>query len=258
MSSNGRTIAALEQLGSLSLRDQSMETVLQRVCDLSVEVMPGDVQSSVSVVFGTRAATAAFAGQLAMHCDERQYEAGHGPCLHAATTGELTEIADMRIEPRWRDYMDVAVEQGALSSLSVPLPIAQGVSGALNVYARRPDAFDDEGRALAIQFGPYAAAALANMHAYQDARNMADNLQIALENRAVIDQAKGILMERHRMTAEQAYQMLARVSLRSNQKLRSVAEELVRTGRLPQVPEEPAGTARPRRPGPTRTGRPGP
>ncbi len=255
MPTNGGAIAALEQLGRLSLRDQSMETFLQRVCDLAVDVMPGDVESSVSVRTGTRTTTAVFTGRLALQCDERQYEVGDGPCLHAATTGELVQVADMRTEQRWPAYMAAAVEHGALSSLSVPLPIAPGVGGALNIYARRPQAFDAESRALATRFGPYAAAALANMHAYQDARNMADNLQIALESRAVIDQAKGILMERHRMTADQAYQALARVSMRTNQKLRVIADELVRTGQLPEVPEEPA-PPRARPPRSTRKGRP--
>jgi GAF domain-containing protein len=213
-----------------------METFLQRVCDLAVEVMPGDLESSVTVVGGKKATTAVFTGQLALDCDERQYEAGEGPCLHAASTGELVEVADMRTETRWVEYMKLAVGHGALSSLSVPLPIAEKITGALNIYARQPEAFGGESRALATQFGPYAAAALANMHAYQDARNMADNLQAALESRAVIDQAKGILMERHKLTADQAFQVLARISMQSNQKLRVVADELVRTGQLPDLP----------------------
>jgi AmiR/NasT family two-component response regulator len=65
---------------------------------------------------------------------------------------------------------------------------------------------------------------------------MADNLQTALESRAVIDQAKGILMERHKFTADQAFQVLARVSMQSNQKLRVVADDLVTTGHLPSLP----------------------
>jgi AmiR/NasT family two-component response regulator len=74
------------------------------------------------------------------------------------------------------------------------------------------------------------------MQAYQDARNMADNLQSALESRAVIDQAKGILMERHKLTDDQAFQVLARISMQNNIKLRVVAEELVLTGQLPGLP----------------------
>ncbi|MCW2636455.1 MAG: Response regulator with antiterminator output domain [Blastococcus sp.] len=236
MSSDTNEVAAFEQLGRLTLLDQSMDTFLQRVCDLAVEVLPGDLESSISLVKGKAAWTSAYTGQLALDCDERQYASGDGPCLHAATTGELTEIADMQTESRWPNYVQRAAESGALSSLSVPLPIAEGVAGALNVYARTAHAFDEESRALAGRFGPCAAVAVANMHAYEDARKMAGHLRAALESRAVIDQAKGILMERYKVTADQAFHLLTRSSMHSNQKLRVVADELVRTGRLPNMP----------------------
>jgi GAF domain-containing protein len=227
---------ALEQLGSLMLREHSMETLLQRVVDLTKVVMPGNPEASLLLIVGDRPTTPVFTGQLAMDCDEVQYGSGHGPCLHAATTGELTSVPDTRSDDRWQDYMKVAAERGALSSLSVPLPVAEGMAGALNIYAREPHAFDDDAKAAAERFVPYAAVAVANMHAYDDARAMADNLQRALESRAVIDQAKGILMERHKITADQAFQLLAQVSMHRNEKLRDVAEILVLTGELPRIP----------------------
>jgi AmiR/NasT family two-component response regulator len=78
------------------------------------------------------------------------------------------------------------------------------------------------------------------MFAYQNAQDLADNLQIAIQNRAVIDQAKGILMERHKLTADRAFHVLARVSMQTNTKVRAVADELVRTGQLPSVPPRKA------------------
>jgi AmiR/NasT family two-component response regulator len=71
---------------------------------------------------------------------------------------------------------------------------------------------------------------VSNLYAYQSARDLAANLQTALESRAVIEQAKGILMERHNLTADQAFQLLARVSQTTNRKLRHVADDLVSTG----------------------------
>jgi GAF domain-containing protein len=227
---------ALEQLGSLVLREHSMDTLLQRVVDLTNVVMPGHGETSLSLLVKDKPTTAVFTGQLAMDCDESQYGHGYGPCLHAARTGELTEVTDTRTDPRWRDYMEHAAERGALSSLSVPLPLSEGMAGALNIYGREANAFDDDARAAAQQFVPYAAVAVANMHAYDDARGMADNLQRALESRAVIDQAKGILMERHKVTADQAFQLLAKVSMNRNERLRDVAEALVLTGALPSPP----------------------
>src|SRR3954453_24165765 len=100
--------------------------------------------------------------------------------------------------------MPWAAEHGNLSSLSVPLAIDEDgqVSDALNSYAREPHAFDEDSRTAATRFGPYAAVAAGHLHAYQSARDMAANLQTALETRGVIDQAKGILMDRHKLTAD--------------------------------------------------------
>src|SRR5206468_7565049 len=96
------------------------------------------------------------------------------------------------------------------------------------------NAFDDDSRSMAIGFAPYAAVAAGNMHAYRSAQEMAQGLQVALDSRAVIDQAKGILMERYKLTANQAFQALARVSMQTNTKVRDVADTLVRTGVFPQ------------------------
>jgi GAF domain-containing protein len=227
---------ALEQLGSLALREHSMESLLQRVVDLTKLVMPGQAEASISLLTKDRPTTAVFTGQLALDCDESQYGHGYGPCLHAAQSGEVTEIADNRSDTRWPDYGRMAAERGALSSLSIPLPISEGMAGALNIYARETDAFDDEDREAAKRFMPYAAVAVSNMRDYEEARTMAVNLQAALESRAVIDQAKGILMERHKVTSDQAFQLLAQVSMQKNIKLRLVAEELVMTGQLPGAP----------------------
>jgi GAF domain-containing protein len=223
---------ALERLGGLALRDESMDSVLQAVVDLAKQVLPGNPESSISLLVKGKASTAVSTGQFALDLDESQYGRGYGPCLHAAATGETTEIPDMATEPRWADYCRAAAARGTGSSLSVPLPIDEEVRGALNNYARESHAFDDEARAAAQRFATYAGVAVANMHAYQSARDMAGNLRVALDSRAVIDQAKGILMERHKLTADAAFQALASVSMRNNTKVRDIAERLVRTGQF--------------------------
>ena len=91
---------ALEQLGRLSLRELSMEGLLQTVADLSKTVMPGNPEASVTLLVEDRPTTAVWTGQLALDLDERQFERGHGPCLHAARTGEMTEVVDARADTR--------------------------------------------------------------------------------------------------------------------------------------------------------------
>jgi GAF domain-containing protein len=224
---------ALERLGRLPLREQSMESLLQTVADLAKTVMPGNPETSVSLLIDDRPTTVVYSGQLAIDLDESQYGIGYGPCLHTGSTGEAAEIADARVEPRWRGYLQRAVELGCLSSLAVPLPVSEGVSGALNVYARQPNAFDEDSRSIATRFASYAGVVAGNLRAYQSARDEADNLQVALESRAVIDQAKGILMERLKLTADAAFQLLARTSMHTNTRVYDIADHLVRTGELP-------------------------
>ncbi|MGY1812316.1 GAF and ANTAR domain-containing protein [Blastococcus sp. SYSU D00820] len=224
--------AALEELGRISLQEHSMESLLQTVADLAHRVLPGRPETSVSVMVDDRPVTVVYQGELARDCDESQYGRGYGPCLEAAARGETVEIPDMRTETRWPDYARSAAERGALSSLSIPLPISEGIRGAVNVYAHRPRAFDDEAREIAGRFAPYAAVAASNLYAYESARDVAENLRLALESRATIDMAKGMLMERFALTPDLAFQVLVRVSMSTQTKVRVVADRLVRTGEI--------------------------
>ena len=166
---------ALDQLGQLLLREHSMQSALQKVADSAKQVLPGHPETSVSVLFHNFPTTVVYTDHLALDCDERQYAHGDGPCMHAASSGQLTEVADAQAETRWRDYAQEAAERGALSSLSVPLPIeVKGVSAALNIYARRPNAFDEESRSVATRFAPLAATAVTEMQAFKDAQKVAD------------------------------------------------------------------------------------
>ena len=116
---------------------------------------------------------------------------------------------------------------GAGSSLSIGLPIEDQVIGALNVYAEKVYAFDDDAIVLAQTFAGYAAVALANAHLYDTTATLAQQMQAAMESRAVIEQAKGIIMGERRCTADEAFAILTKVSQDSNRKLRDVAAALV-------------------------------
>jgi GAF domain-containing protein len=223
-------LVALEQLAPLSVVDQSVESVLQAVVDTAKEVLLCRPEASITLLGDGRPTTASSTGPLAVELDEAQYSRGYGPCLESAATGRTVEVADTASEARWADYCRLACAHRNGSSLSVPLLLQERVRGALNLYAREPHAFDDAARAAATRFAPYTAVAVANVEAYRSARRTADNLRVALESREVIDQAKGILIERYRLSADAAFQALAAVSMRSNTKVRDIAEQLVQTG----------------------------
>jgi GAF domain-containing protein len=239
-----RTRAALDELARLLLAQESTQSVLQRVVDLVKQVMPAGAEASITLLRNEHATTAAFTGELALQLDEAQYERGYGPCLEAAIAGRFIEMADARTEGRWPDYVQTFLESGALSLFAVPVPAAQ-LSAGLNVYAPVADAFTDQDRHALTEFAAYAAVALTNLDTVQDALELAGNLQAAMAYRSVIEQAKGILMERHKLTADQAFRLLAEASMHTNRKVRDLAEDLVLTGALDHDPQSAGSHHRP-------------
>lgn len=218
---------AFLELGRIAFDHVSMESVLQRVAELAKQAIPGVAEASVTLIANDKASSAAYTGSLALDLDESQYGRGYGPCLEAAVGEETREISDAREETRWPDYTQVAVERGSLSSLSAPLPVREAVHGALNLYATEAAAFDDEARELAATFASYAAVAVHNMHLYESSRDLAEHLDVAMRSRAVIEQAKGILMSQRRCDANEAFGLLAAASQRSNRRLRDIAQAIV-------------------------------
>jgi GAF domain-containing protein len=226
-----RTRAALDGLAGLVLAQENTQSVLQRVVDLVKQAMPDGTEASITLMRNEQATTAAYTGELALQLDEMQYQQGCGPCLEAALGGRPVEVTDGRTEDRWPGYMATFLARGALSCLAVPVTTAQLAAG-LNVYAPAADAFTDADRQALAEFAAYAAVALTNMDALADALDQAENLRRAMEYRGVIEQAKGILIERYKLTAEQAFRLLADASMHTNRKLRDLAQELVFTGEL--------------------------
>lgn len=223
--------SALNELGHLLLGDESMHSVLQKIVDVVKPVMPPGSEASITLLRDDQATTAAYTGQLALDLDELQYENGHGPCLEAAVGGVITEIVDGTTEDRWPGYMPRFVERGALSSIAVPVPAVQ-ISAGLNIYAPVARGFTADDRRILTEVASFAAVALTNMDALQNARDLAEHLQAAMEFRSVIEQAKGILMERRKVTADQAFRLLVESSMRTNRKVRDIAAHLVLTGEL--------------------------
>ena len=230
-SSTSGTREALDGLARLVLADENLQTVLERVVNLVKWVMPAGAEASVTVLRQQRPTTAAFTGELALHLDERQYAQGYGPCLDAAMSGQFIEITDGRSEDRWPDYIETFLRSGALSSLALPVPAVQ-LAACLNVYAPTVGAFTDQHRHVGAEFAAYAAVALSNVDTVQEARDQAEHMRAAMASRAGIEQAKGILMERYKVTADEAFRLLTAVSMRTNRKVRDLAEDLVLTGEL--------------------------
>jgi len=218
---------AFARLGRMKLGETDLNGVLDEVAHLAKRTIPGADEVSVTLISAENARTPASTGQLALDLDEWQYSKGHGPCLEASATHATLSLPDMATEDRWPDWASLAMESGAQSSLSIGLPIHEQITGALNVYAAKPGAFDADSIILGQTFAGYAAVALANAHLYDTQANLAQQMQAAMQSRAVIEQAKGIIMGSRRCTADEAFAVLTRLSQDTNRKLRDVAAALV-------------------------------
>jgi GAF domain-containing protein len=200
------------------------------------------VAASSPTLGGEGPRTPAYSDGLALDLDLVQYRLGAGPCLQAAQVGRPVLVDDARADDRWPGYLSAAVARGSLSSLSVPLQVGDDSVGGLNLYAATVGAFADPAvRQTADQVAGSAAAGLATVQTLAQATATADHLQTAMVSRAPIEQAKGILMERYRVTEDAAFARLRAVSQATNRKLRDVADHLVTTGELPRLNR--AGTA---------------
>ena len=224
--------SALADLGRISLAEHSLESVVRTVTELTARVLPDPPIASVTILRGAQPTTVAASGDLALDLDLEQYRLGSGPCLAAAATGRPSVIADVRKDEQWPDFAAIAARSGCDSMLSVPLPVHEQVTGALNVYARRLTAADQQTWDLLERFATYAVVPVSNAYLYAAAVDRIEHLEAALDTRGVIDQAKGILMERFKLTPDAAFQALTRVSMESNTKVRDVAARFVATGEL--------------------------
>jgi GAF domain-containing protein len=221
-----------QSLARVVLIDRELVDVLGEITEIGRQTIPRAEAASVTLVKGEKADTAAYRGRMAIDAEQLQYEQGHGPCLDAGRAGLVFVVPDMRTEQRWPDYAAQVVELGVLSSLSVPLPFQESTIGALNLYSSRAGAFDEDDVARGEEVASFLAVAVANAQHSSRTLEEAADMRRAMTSRATIEQAKGILMERLKVTAELAFTELTRASQRADVTLRDVADHLVRTGEL--------------------------
>ena len=204
-----------------------VEATLQTITSAAVHEVPGAEDGGISYVIAHhKVESRAWTGDLARDADRLQNRLHEGPCLDAISTNLIVRIDDMTTEARWPLFAAEAARLGVRSCLSFQLFVEQDRLGALNLYARLPHAFEAESEDIGMVFASHAAVALSG--AQTEA-----NLRKAMTSRDVLGQAKGILMERYKLTSDQAFHTLARASQQANRKLIDVAEELCETGSMP-------------------------
>jgi transcriptional regulator with GAF, ATPase, and Fis domain len=216
----------IADLARLLLDDEGTDAPLQQLTELAMQLIPGSAAAGVVAANDSTwayASSPADAGELHRH----QMQAGSGPLVEAIRYGEARRIDDTGQEQRWPEACREMAELGFGSCLILPLRTDRRPGGALVVYGTEPEAFVGAGHDMALLFAAQGGVALRNAAAYRSCRQLVVNLQLALESRAVIEQAKGILVAEHGCDPETAFKELSRMSQRTNRKVRDISADLV-------------------------------
>jgi hypothetical protein len=211
---------------------------LARFAVLATEIVSGCDAAGVLVIAGDDVTTAASTDPVVDALHDLQREAGDGPCLDAASTQRAYYATDLASDGQWPAFAASAVAMGIRSVLAYPIVNAARGS-ALNLYAEMPQAFGAADRARGLLLSVFAGLAVAAADEHERAGEREANLRAALQTRELIGQAQGILMERERISSDQAFALLRDSSQHLNVKLRQVAEDLVQTGETPVTASAP-------------------
>lgn len=211
----------------------TVEGTLDGIVGLAARVVTGCDAAGIMRVEPGRVSTLAASSTLVDEIDRLQILAREGPCVDAARNRTTVYAHDLVDDTRWPTFAPTAVASGVRTVLACAIPVDDPV--VLNLYAPLPAAFGATDRAQASLFASLARIALEVAQERAAGVAKTDNLAIALHTRELIGQAQGILIERERISADQAFDVLRRASQHMNVKLREVAETLIETGETPDT-----------------------
>ncbi len=217
-------------------RPGPQRTLVEHIVAGAVSVIPGTLAAAVETMSpaGILEAPVAENDVVARAVRQAQNAALQGPCLDALRNIKQVVVLDVARDDRWPGLAAAAASGGVKAIVCTPMEVDGRLVGALSLFSDA-DGYDDEVLTLARIFAAHAGVALTGARRIED-------VNAALSSRDVIGQAKGILMERFKVTPDVAFAMLVRTSANTNTKLRAVCDELCRTGVLLRDP--------PRRPRP--------
>jgi GAF domain-containing protein len=239
MEVTGRSAESLEIMArALHVKNAELQPTLEAIADTAVTMLSPARYAALTVLARGELIPRASTGEPPLLLDRLQQRLGDGPCINAAKHQSVFRIEDTREDPRWPQFCAEAARLNVRSMLCVPLWIDERGLGALSLYADQTAAFSEPHERVTILLATFAALALAEAQ-------RADQMHDALGHRDVIGQAKGILMERHGVTADAAFSVLSRVSQAENVKLAEIARRFVETRELPRVPDPENADAMP-------------
>ena len=207
------------------------DRALDRLTQATLEAIPGAEAASLTVLERGRFETRAWTDELARAADALQYELGRGPCVDAVLEDTANLSADVAADPRWGEWGPrVAAGLSVRSVLAYRLRLEgeHRAIASLNVYSTQVAAFDERGLHLGVVLATHGSLLISAVMARDVVANLADTLRANRE----VGVAMGVLMHRHRLTREQAFDLLRLASQENTLDVAEVAATVADTGDL--------------------------
>jgi GAF domain-containing protein len=236
---------SLTGLSAMLTDHRPLSDTLVEIAQFAVQAIPGAEGAGLTMLEDDRTQTVVSSHEFVHAVDDIQYALGEGPCIQAVESGETQTSGSLGGEPRWPRFGPRVGRLGVHSVVSLPLLLPRldrpgKVIGAMNVYARAKDAFTADAVRVGELFARPAAVSVHNAQVLAQSQRLAAQLAQALTNRAVIDQALGVLMSRSGASPEEAFDRLRTMSQTQHVKIAEVSrvlvDEAVRRARSRQTP----------------------
>ena len=227
--------ASLSILGDPTPR-QPLRNSLEQVTEACVQVF--DVSGCGLMVADSQSILRyAVASDPRAHVlEDVQLETGEGPCVDTFVRDELTLTEDLATDARWPVIARTADRLGVHGMLGVPVHLSGITIGSLDVYRDRAHAWDRSEQQALTRYADVVGSITEVALAAQQAGELAEQLNYALDHRVPIERGIGYLMGRDRVGHAEAFGRLRRAARRTRRKIGDVAEELLDAGRLPDEP----------------------
>lgn len=219
--------AAVAALSQLRAEQGLSQDVLHRVVDRARAAVPSATSISLHLGSPLEPEGIASTAPAAAHADGLQVMAGEGPCASAYHDRVTVVSAALREDDRWPRFAARLERDDVTSVLSIPLESDDAVLGAFNCYSDASNAFDERDLRVVELLAHTVAAVITSLRQKDELRVLTDQLHAALDSRAVIDQAKGVIMANRGVSSEAAFEHLRELSQRTNVKVREVAQLVV-------------------------------
>lgn len=226
-----RMLGVFRQLAGDLESAGSNDDALRSLTELCVRIIPNAESAGITCVSSDGFESVAATSELAEHVDRIQFDVGNGPCIDAAVEETIYHTADLRSDQRWPEFGRRASEEtGVRSMLSYRLFFEDDsdFAAALNVYSTKVDAFDDNAHIAGLAASTFGAELITSRRR----KSEISHLERALASNREIGAAIGILMAQHRVTREQAFDLLRMASQNRHRKLADIARDVVDTGTL--------------------------